>query len=88
MKNDMKNIPQKMFAVQISNPGGAEVLEKVERKVPVLHKNEVLIKVTACGVNRPDIMQRAGLYPPPPGASDIPGLEVSGEIVGTHSQNG
>ena len=70
-----------MIAVEISQPGSADVLRVVERPRPALHENEVLIRVTAAGVNRPDIMQRLGKYPPPPGASDLPGLEVSGEIV-------
>ena len=70
-----------MIAVEISRPGPADVLRVVERPRPALHENEVLIGVTAAGVNRPDIMQRLGKYPPPPGASDLPGLEVSGEIV-------
>ncbi len=84
MENDMKGIPRKMSAIQISNPGGPEALEKVEREIPRLQENEVLIKISACGINRPDLMQRSGLYPPPPGASDIPGLEVSGQIVDVH----
>ena len=70
-----------MIAVEISQPGPADVLRVVERPRPSLHENEVLIRVTAAGVNRPDIMQRLGKYPPPPGASDLPGLEISGEIV-------
>jgi putative PIG3 family NAD(P)H quinone oxidoreductase len=71
-----------MRAIEIAEPGGAEVLRLVERPVPVPREGEVLVRVTAAGVNRPDIMQRLGKYPPPPGASDLPGLEVSGEIVG------
>jgi NADPH2:quinone reductase len=70
-----------MLAVEIAEPGGAEVLRPVERPVPHLHPGEVLIRVEAAGVNRPDIMQRQGKYPPPPGASEIPGLEVAGTIV-------
>ena len=70
-----------MRAVEIAEPGGPEVLRLVERPVPALRRGEVLIRVAAAGVNRPDIMQRQGKYPPPPGASDIPGLEVSGEVV-------
>jgi NADPH2:quinone reductase len=76
------NLPQKMKAVEISTPGAPEVLKATERPVPQPQKNEVLIKVAAAGVNGPDIMQRKGLYPAPPGASDLPGLEVSGEVVG------
>jgi putative PIG3 family NAD(P)H quinone oxidoreductase len=70
-----------MKAVEISAPGGPEVLKPTQRPVPQPQKHEVLIKVAAAGVNGPDIMQRKGLYPAPPGASDLPGLEVSGEIV-------
>ncbi|HET7293971.1 MAG TPA: NAD(P)H-quinone oxidoreductase [Vicinamibacteria bacterium] len=72
-----------MIAVEISTPGGAEVLRPVERPRPVPGPDEVLIRVAAAGVNRPDVLQRRGLYPPPPGVSDIPGLEVAGEIVET-----
>lgn len=72
-----------MIAIQIAEPGNAEVLTTVERPVPVPAAHQVLIKVTAAGVNRPDILQRQGLYPAPAGASDIPGLEVAGEIVAT-----
>lgn len=70
-----------MKAVEISTPGGPEVLTLVEREKPVLKSGEVLIRVTAAGINRPDVFQRKGSYPPPPGASDLPGLEVAGEIV-------
>lgn len=75
------SLPQTMKAVEITAPGAPEVLKPTERPVPQPQKNEVLIKVSAAGVNGPDIMQRKGLYPAPPGASDLPGLEVSGEIV-------
>ena len=75
------NVPTSMRAVEISAPGGPEVLKPTERPVPRPQKHEVLIRVAAAGVNGPDIMQRKGLYPAPPGASDLPGLEVSGEIV-------
>jgi putative PIG3 family NAD(P)H quinone oxidoreductase len=70
-----------MIAIEISKPGGPDVLTPGERPVPSPAPNEVLIQVAAAGVNRPDLMQRAGRYPPPPGASDIPGLEVAGTIV-------
>lgn len=70
-----------MRAVEIRQPGGPEVLALGERAVPEPGPQEVLIRVTAAGVNRPDVLQRLGLYPPPPGASDIPGLEVAGVIV-------
>ena len=69
-----------MIAIEIRAPGGPEVLVAVERPTPVPADGEVLIKVAAAGVNRPDIFQRLGRYPPPPGASDIPGLEVAGTI--------
>jgi putative PIG3 family NAD(P)H quinone oxidoreductase len=75
------NLPKQMKAVEISRPGGPEVLKPVERPLPVLQPGEVLIKVAAAGVNGPDLMQRKGLYPAPAGAPDLPGLEVSGEIV-------
>ena len=70
-----------MRAIEISTPGGPDVLQLVERPAPVPGAGEVLIKVSASGVNRPDVFQRAGHYPPPPGASDLPGLEIAGEIV-------
>jgi NADPH2:quinone reductase len=70
-----------MKAVEISAPGGPEVLKLTERPMPQPKRGEVLIRVAAAGVNGPDIMQRKGLYPAPAGASDLPGLEVSGEIV-------
>lgn len=72
---------QSMLAVEISTPGGPEVLKPVQRPVPTPKTGEVLIKVVAAGVNRPDVFQRAGNYPAPDGASDLPGLEVAGTIV-------
>jgi len=69
-----------MIAIEIRTPGGPEVLVPGERPVPVPAAGEVLIKVAAAGVNRPDVFQRLGRYPPPPGASDIPGLEVAGTV--------
>jgi putative PIG3 family NAD(P)H quinone oxidoreductase len=75
------DLPREMLAVEISRPGGPEVLKPVTRPLPVLKPGEVLIKVAAAGVNGPDLMQRKGLYPPPPGAPDLPGLEVSGVIA-------
>ena len=74
-------IPASMKAVQLNGFGGPDVLQLTERPVPVAGPGEVLIRVAAAGVNRPDIAQRQGLYPPPPGAPDLPGLEVAGEIV-------
>ena len=80
-------IPKEINCIEISKPGGPENLLLVKRETPKLNLDEVLIKVSAAGVNRPDIMQRQGLYPAPPGASDIPGLEVAGEIVEINSDN-
>ena len=74
-------LPEKMIAIQIREPGPPEVLQAVERPVPAAGPAEVLIKVAAAGINRPDVLQRKGAYAPPPGASDIPGLEVAGEVV-------
>jgi putative PIG3 family NAD(P)H quinone oxidoreductase len=70
-----------MLAIEIARPGGPEVLQPVDRPIPEPTKGEVLIRVAAAGVNRPDLLQREGKYPPPPGASTIPGLEVSGVIT-------
>lgn len=70
-----------MKAVEISKPGGPEVLVLVDRPMPEPSNGEVLIKVSAAGINRPDVLQRKGNYAPPPGASDLPGLEVVGEII-------
>jgi putative PIG3 family NAD(P)H quinone oxidoreductase len=70
-----------MICVEISQPGGPEVLKLVERPDPEPGSGEVLIRVAAAGINRPDILQRRGAYPPPPGASDLPGLEVAGTIA-------
>ena len=70
-----------MKAIEIAAPGGPEVLRLTERPMPAAGAGEVLIRVAASGVNRPDVLQRKGLYPVPPGASDIPGLEVAGAIV-------
>jgi NADPH:quinone reductase len=74
-------IPATMTAIEITTPGGPEVLKPVERPMPEPAEGEVLIRVEAAGVNRPDLLQRQGNYPPPPGASDIPGLEAAGRIV-------
>ena len=70
-----------MNVVEISTPGGPEVLVPAERAIPAIADDEVLIAVAAAGVNRPDVIQRMGLYPAPPGASDLPGLEVAGTIA-------
>ncbi len=77
----MTDIPAMMIAIDPASPGGPEVLVPVERPVPTPGLGEVLIRVAAAGVNRPDVLQRKGAYPPPPGAPSILGLEVSGEIV-------
>jgi len=74
-------LPKSMTAIEISTPGGPEVLVPADRPVPVAGSGEVLIEVAAAGVNRPDVLQRLGNYPPPPGASDIPGLEIAGTII-------
>ncbi|MGJ4897013.1 NAD(P)H-quinone oxidoreductase [Bradyrhizobium oligotrophicum] len=77
----MEQLPAQMTVVAISQPGGPEVLKPETRPVPKPGPGEILIKVKAAGVNRPDVAQRSGSYPPPPGASDLPGLEVAGEVV-------
>ena len=79
------SLPKTMRAVEISKPGGPEVLQVVERPVPVAAHGQIVIKVAYAGVNRPDLLQRAGAYAPPPTASDLPGLEASGEIVAVGS---
>ncbi|MBR2268234.1 NAD(P)H-quinone oxidoreductase [Sphingobium sp.] len=78
---DSFTIPSQMTAIGIPVPGGPDALVPEQRPVPVPGEDEVLIRVVAAGVNRPDVLQRQGKYPPPPGASDIPGLEVAGTIV-------
>jgi NADPH2:quinone reductase len=70
-----------MKCIEISKPGGPEVLVLAERPTPAPKDNEILVKVSAAGVNRPDVLQRMGRYPIPPGASDLPGLEIAGEVV-------
>jgi putative PIG3 family NAD(P)H quinone oxidoreductase len=77
----MEKLPAQMTVIGISKPGGPEVLLPETRSVPAPGPGEILIKVAAAGVNRPDVAQRSGSYPPPPGASDLPGLEVAGEVV-------
>ncbi len=81
MSTPPSSLPPSMNAVEITAPGKPEVLKPCTRPLPQPRAGEVLIRVAAAGVNRPDIMQRRGLYAPPPGASDIPGLEVAGTIV-------
>ena len=77
----MDKLPAQMTVIGITKPGGPEVLVPEQRPVPKPGPNEILIKVAAAGVNRPDVLQRMGQYPVPPGASDLPGLEVAGEVV-------
>jgi putative PIG3 family NAD(P)H quinone oxidoreductase len=74
-------IPATMTAIEIREPGGPEVLVPTSRPVPEPGEGEVLVRLAAAGVNRPDVLQRQGGYPPPPGASDIPGLEIAGSVV-------
>src|SRR4026209_56529 len=74
-------LPTQMTAIGIKPPGGRETLAPEQRPVPVPGDGEILVKVRAAGVNRPDVMQRKGLYPPPPGTPDIPGLEICGDVV-------
>ena len=77
----MSSLPSTMHAVEIAQPGGPEVLRPTRRPLPDVGPGEVLVRVAAAGVNRPDVLQRLGLYPLPPGVSDLPGLEVSGTIA-------
>lgn len=77
----MQHIPEQMRVISMSGPGGPEVLHAQDRPVPRPRKGEVLIRLRAAGVNRPDLLQRAGSYPPPPGATDLLGLEGSGVIA-------
>jgi NADPH:quinone reductase len=77
----MSDIPAQMTAIGIKEAGGPEMLEPQQRPVPKPAAGEILVKVRAAGVNRPDVAQRLGVYPPPPGATDIPGLEICGDVV-------
>lgn len=79
--SEAKGLPARMTAIAISQPGGPMVLKPEKRALPEIGDDQVLIRIAAAGVNRPDVMQRKGAYPPPPGASDLPGLEVSGAIA-------
>src|SRR5690606_28452693 len=79
--SDSTTLPSKMTAIAISEPGGPLVLKPEQRDLPQPGQGEILIRVRAAGVNRPDVAQRKGHYPPPPGASDLPGLEVAGEVA-------
>jgi putative PIG3 family NAD(P)H quinone oxidoreductase len=77
----MAALPTRMTAIGIKAAGGPDMLVAEQRPVPIPGQGEILVKIAAAGVNRPDVMQRMGLYPPPPGAPDIPGLEIAGEVV-------
>jgi NADPH:quinone reductase-like Zn-dependent oxidoreductase len=81
-RDRMSTLPATMMAIDPEGPGGPEVLQPLQRPLPKPGPGEVLVRVAAAGVNRPDIMQRQGFYPPPPGAPSIPGLEIAGRIVG------
>ena len=83
MLASMSSVPETMTAIRIASPGGPEVLEAAELPVPVPGEGQVLIEVAAAGVNFPDTLQREGKYPPPKGASEIPGLEVAGTVIAT-----
>ena len=82
----MEKVPSQMTVIGISKPGGPEVLLPETRAVPAPAPDQILVKVSAAGVNRPDVAQRSGSYPPPPGASDLPGLEIAGEVVAAGSE--
>ena len=75
------NLPDEMTVVEIAAPGGPEQLKAAVRPLPRPKEGEVLVRVHAAGVNRPDVLQRQGRYPPPPGASDLPGMEIAGEVA-------
>src|SRR5690348_4597023 len=80
-KSSSAGTTQTMLAIDIRCPGGPDVLVPSFHPIPQPESGRVLVKVEAAGVNRPDVLQRRGLYPPPPGASDIPGLEIAGEVI-------
>src|SRR5262245_33855608 len=77
----MPSVPEMMTAIEITTPGGPEVLNPARVPTPRPGSGQILVKVAAAGVNRPDLMQRAGSYPPPPGHSALPGLEIAGEVA-------
>jgi NADPH2:quinone reductase len=81
MTSNARALPATMQAIEIASPGGPEVLRVVARPRPEAGEGEALVRVGASGINRPDVLQRKGAYPPPKGASDLPGLEIAGEIV-------
>jgi putative PIG3 family NAD(P)H quinone oxidoreductase len=86
MSHAQDTLPSEMTAIEIVEPGGPDQLKPTTRPMPEIGPGEVLIRVAAAGVNRPDVFQRKGGYAPPPGASDIPGLEVAGEVVALGEQ--
>ena len=77
----MSDLPATMTAIEVSEPGGPEALKPVEQPLPAVGTGEILIKVAAAGINRADILQRRGFYPPPPGAPNTPGLEAAGTVA-------
>lgn len=79
------SVPSRMNYIEITQPGGPEVLKLAQTAVPNLGEHQLLIKVHAADINRPDVIQRAGKYPMKPGMSPVPGLEVAGEVVGVGS---
>ena len=81
----MAGLPETMTAIEISSPGGPDALKQKTMPTPKPGAGQILVKVAAAGVNRPDLMQRAGAYPPPPGHSPLPGLEIAGEVVAVGS---
>lgn len=83
---DVRALPNTMTAIEIAEPGGPETLRPNTRHIPHVGPGDVLIRVAAAGINRPDILQRQGGYPPPPGVTDIPGLEVAGTVVAVGGQ--
>ena len=86
------SLPSAMTVIEMQETGGPDVLRPGKRPIPILKDHEILLKVTAAGINGPDLLQRRGHYPPPKGASDLLGLEVSGEVVavgpGAKNENG
>src|SRR5258708_19557595 len=80
-RRDSMSLPREMTVVEIAAPGGPEQLKTAVRPMPQPGEDEVLVRVEAAGVNRPDVMQRQGPYPPPPGASDLPGMATPGQIL-------
>lgn len=84
----MAAMPDEMTVIEIAAPGEAQMLRPALRAIPEVKAGEILVRVRAAGINRPDVLQRQGHYPPPPGASDIPGLEIAGEVVAVGEGSG